>query len=261
MTLERDYNRSVRILTLFVLLMLPLFSIGKDGLNTLFEQGNKQYTEAKYADAVRSYQKILDAGYESAEVHFNLGNTFYKSGNLPAALLNYEKAYRLAPGDKDIQHNIQFANARTTDKIESVPDFFLQRWWRNLFLFFSIKTFSILSITLITLGFWSLILFRFAQLSSIKRAAFYIGIGLIFLGVVTIFMAITQHNYFQQHRQAIVFQTTVTVKSEPVNVSKDLFVIHAGTKITILAKDSGWIKLELSNGKVGWVPAGTIKQI
>lgn len=261
MTLKLNYSELMRSLSFFFLLMLPLFSMGKDGLNTLFKQGNKQYTEAKYPDAVRSYQKILDAGYESAVVYFNLGNTFYKSGDLSAALLNYEKAHRLAPGDKDIQHNIQFANARTTDKIESVPEFFLQRWWRDVFIFFSIKTFSFLSIALVTLGFLSLILFRFAQLSSIKRAAFYIGLGLIFLGVFTILMATNQYGYFQLHRQAIVFQSTVTVKSEPVNVSKDLFVIHAGTKITILANSSGWIKIELPNGKIGWILAGATKQI
>lgn len=261
MTLKRNYSQLARILSFFFLLMLPLFSNGKDHLNALFKQGNKQYNEAKYADAARSYQKILDAGYESAVVYFNLGNTCYKSGDLPAALLNYEKAHRLAPRDKDIQHNIKFANARTTDKIESLPVFFLQRWWQNALLLFSIKTFSLLSITLVTIGFLSLILYRFAKLFSIKKASFYVGLGLIFLGLIAVFMAISQRDYFQQHRQAIIFQGTVTAKSEPVNVSKDLFVIHAGTKITILSTHSGWLKIELPNGKMGWIPAGSTEQI
>ena len=135
-----------RIFYLLLILVLPLSSFGNDDVNALFKQANKFYTRANYPEAIKAYQQILADGYQSATVYFNLGNAYYKSDSVSSALLYYEKARKMAPGDEDVSFNIQLANQKTTDKIDAKPDFFLANWWNSLILFFSVGTVATLAI-------------------------------------------------------------------------------------------------------------------
>jgi tetratricopeptide (TPR) repeat protein len=251
-------KKSLYILLLFV---LPLFGFGKDAAHILFEQGNAQYSKAKYTDAIQSYQKILGEGYLSEAVYFNLGNAYYKSGDIPSALLYFEKARKLAPGDEDINFNIQFTNLKTTDKVEDAPQFFLINWWHSFILSFSAGTLSVLSVLFIISGFGLLGFYLYATTLTLKKAAFYAGIALIFLGLMSVFIAVTQTNYFAAHHQAIVFGTSVTTKSSPDSGAKNLFVIHDGTKVDIIENNNGWLKIRLSNGNEGWISMADAKEI
>ena len=176
-----------RIIYLSLLLALPFLGFGKDNEQALFEQGNAQYGKANYKAAVASYQKILDDGYQSEAVYFNLGNAYYKLGEIPSALLYYEKARKLAPGDDDINFNIQFANLKTTDKIDDAPQLFLVNWWHSIILAFSINTLSTVSILFLLAGFGLLAYYLFARSISLKKASFYSGITIIILGFMAIF--------------------------------------------------------------------------
>ena len=259
MILKIKYNLS-RLLLLLLVLCLPLFTLAQDA-PALFEKGNEQFAKEKYKDAIASYQKIINEGYQSAMVYFNLGNAFYKSGDIPSALLYYEKAHKLAPGDDDINFNIRLANSKTIDKIEEEPEFFIVSWWNALILSFSTHSLALISVLLFIAGFGVLIYYLFAQSVSLKRASFYGSISLLFLGLVTIFIASRQTHYFDSHHQGIIFGSTVKVKSEPTDTSKDLFVIHEGTKVEVTDTQNGWTKVGLVNGNTGWVRVADIKEI
>jgi len=233
--------------------MLPLFSSGNEQVRAWFKAGNEQYAKGKYQDAVLTYHKILNEGYFSSDLYFNLGNTYYKLEDIPSALLYYEKAYKLAPGDEDIKVNIQLANLKTIDKVESVPSFFLATWWKSFILYFSVNTLTVFSILFILSASVLLIVFLFAKAIFIKKCFFYLAISLLFFGVLSIFVMNRQVHYFASHTQAIIFTGAVTVKSEPESTSKSLFVIHKGTKVSIVDDQEEWMKIELPNGKVGWI--------
>ena len=246
---------------LFTGLVLPLLSLGNDQANALFTKGNTYYAKAQYKDALNTYQQVLDDGYHSAAVYFNMGNASYKSDDIPSALLYYEKAHKLAPGDDDINFNIRFADLKTTDKIDEVPEFFLANWWKAFILSFSVGTLSGLSILVVLFGSGVLIVYFFTNSVSIKKTSFYTSIILFFLGVLTIFMTGMQINYFDNHRQAIIFASSVTIKSGPVERSGSLFVLHDGTKVNILENNNGWMKIRLGNGNEGWIKASDVKEI
>src|SRR5512141_279622 len=74
-----------------------------------FEQGNEAYQQGKMSEAVEIYESILRNGYLSGPLYYNLGNAYYRAGNIPRAILNYERALRLMPGDEDLHHNLQLA--------------------------------------------------------------------------------------------------------------------------------------------------------
>ena len=77
-------------------------------MKLLFEQGNALYNDGNYTEAIEKYQAILKQGKHSAELYFNLGNSYYKLNNIAPSIYYYEKALQLAPDDKDILNNISF---------------------------------------------------------------------------------------------------------------------------------------------------------
>lgn len=253
-----NYNR---IILLLMCIVLPLLSFGKDDAQVSLIKGNQQYAKSQYTAAQATYQQLLDEGYQSVALYFNMGNACYKNGDIPSALLYYEKAHKLAPGDDDINFNIQFANLKTTDKVEEAPEFFLTKWWKGFILMFSMGALSVLSIVLILLASAMLIAYLFTKSVSIKRSSFYIATGLLCFGFITIFMANRQADYFDNHHQAIIFSNSVNVKSSPGSAARTLFVLHEGTKVDVLESNSSYTKIKLANGNEGWISAGDAKAI
>jgi tetratricopeptide (TPR) repeat protein len=245
---------------LLLLLSLPLFSWSSD-YNVLYKKANDQYKKAQYQDAIKSYSQILDGGYQAEAVYFNLGNTYFKLGDIPSALLYYEKAHKLAPGDDDVNFNIYFANSKTADKVEPEPEFFVTQWWHSIMLSFSIGTLSVLIILCFIMGSGLLILYLFTHIISLKKLSFYIGIPLLFAGLIFIFIANRQEHYFNEHHQAIIFSGSVNVRSGPGDQAAALFILHDGTKVNILDNNNGWIKVQLANGNEGWIQQSDVKEI
>ena len=256
MILKAKYKRMRKLSYIFILIILPVMSFGNKQLMV-----DDYYAKGKYKEAAAGYQQMVNDGYKSAIIYYNLGNAYYKLGDIPAALLYYGKAHKLSPGDEDINFNIRYANLKTTDKVDDVPEFFLTRWGRAFILSCSLSTLSVLSIISILMGSGALIVYFFANKFNIKKFSFYAAMLLFFLGLLTVFIAGRQSSYFDNHKQAIIFTGTVDVKGGPAVESKTLFVIHDGTKVSVLESNSNWIKIGLANGNVGWVSASDAKEI
>ena len=245
-----------KIVYILLLALLPLVSFGNKAL-----MADVYYSKGQYKEAAAAYQQMVDSGYQSAAIYYNLGNAYYKLDDIPSAILYYERAHKLAPGDDDINFNIRFANLKTTDKIEEAPTFFLVNWWKAFILSFSVGALSVLSIILVFLGSGILVIYFFTGSVAIKKSSFYGSIILFLLGAIMIFMAAMQLDYFTSHRQAIVFSSSATVKSGPVDKSNTLFVIHDGTKVDVLDNSNGWVKIRLANGNEGWINGADVKEI
>ena len=250
-----------RIIYLLLLIASPLLAFSNDDSAAPFKKGNEAYAKAHYKEAIAGYQKLVDGGYQSTAVYFNLGNAYYKTGDIASSLLYYEKAYKLSPGDEDIRFNIQLANSKTPDKVDEAPEFFVTKWWHGFILAFSANTLAVLSVLLIIIGSLTLILYRFTNSVIVKKVSFYSALVLLFLGLCTIFIAGRQVSYFDSHREAIIFSSSVNVKSAPVTTSKSIFVLHNGTKITFLEKNGDWMKIHLANGNEGWIGVNDVKEI
>ncbi|HEY8929950.1 MAG TPA: SH3 domain-containing protein [Mucilaginibacter sp.] len=250
-----------RALYILIAFVVPSICFGADNVQQLLAAGNADYGKGQYKEAITAYQQVLNAGYESAALYYNMGNASFKNGDVPSALLYYGKARKLAPGDEDINFNIRFVNQRTTDKIDEAPEFFVTKWWRGFILGIPANTLGWLAVLLVLVGSGVLILYYFAGTVNAKRASFYGAITLFILGAFTIFMAIIQVNYFSSNKEGIVFSNSVNVKSGPIDKSAALFVIHEGTKVNILDTNNGWLKIKLVNGSEGWIKAGDVKEI
>jgi tetratricopeptide (TPR) repeat protein len=100
--------------------ILLIFS-NTQNIDNLFEESNDLYTNGDYQNAVQGYLEIVKSGFESAELYFNIGNSFYKLNNIPESNYYYEKAKSISPNDDDILTNLSFAQNLRIDKIETLP--------------------------------------------------------------------------------------------------------------------------------------------
>ncbi len=226
-----------------------------------FEQANQLYRNGEYQQAVVLYEQIVNNDYEHAFLYFNLGNAHFKLKNIPAAILNYERAKRLAPHDEDILYNLQLANIRVIDKIEPIPQLFIIEWWRLLMGWFSSGGWAVTAIVAIWCVVISGTLLRFLKSTIVQRLFFLCCALSLLMTVLACMGAAHQYNHENNDNTAIIISPSVAIKSSPDEQSTDLFVLHEGVKVDLVDTVGEWKKIRLPDGKIGWVPAAGLQVI
>ena len=224
----------------------------------LLTEANSLYNENAFDSALTVYKSIVDQGYSSATLYYNLGNTYYKLKNYPLAIYYYEKSLKLEPNNEDTKHNIEIAQLFLTDKIEPVPELFIKTWWNKLGNAFTINTWAI--ITLVLLGILLICVFFYitAKTRSLKKSMFILGIIAIIFTTISFSISTNKYNHLRTNNEGIIITPTVTIKSSPSQSSVDLFVLHEGAKVKILDNTYNWEKIKIANGSIGWLPSTAI---
>lgn len=216
----------------------------------------------------QDYQSVIDLceqtvanGSESAELYYNLGNAYFKMNELPKAILNYEKALLLSPNDKDIQYNLAFAYSQQPDNIEHLSLGFLPRMYQKFYRLLVVDTWAILGIIFAVIFAVSVCLFLFSQVLFRKKIALVSLLCGIVFGILSVCCANSRYKELNNHEYAIVIEPTTSIKTEPTVTSMDLATIHGGIKVKIIEEAFGWLKVELGNGKEGWIMKEYIERI
>jgi tetratricopeptide (TPR) repeat protein len=246
----------LKFLIFAFIFFLPAVSVCATGgeADQRFEQGNKLYLQHDYAGAVEQYEAILHSGYENGELYFNLGNAYYKLGKTAEAILNYERAERLLPGDDDVRFNLRLANVQVVDKIDAVPKFFLYSWFDSLLTMLPLPTlgWTMYAFFLLTLVFLSV--FLLSPSFRAKRLSLASALAAGTLLVLSLVLFTTQSYRDSNMSYAIVMSDVANIKSAPDTKGSDLFVLHKGVKVQVLDEVDNWKKIKLADGKVGWIP-------
>lgn len=242
------------LLLLIVMMTLPANAANK-------EDGDMEYKKGNYQQAIKDYQEVLKEGV-SAEVYYNLGNAYFRTDNLPQAILAYERARLLSPGDDDINFNLELARSKTIDKISGNDEMFYVAGYRSLVNMLGADSWAYLSIAAIILSLLLVLFFLFSSSVTIRKLSFFGGILFFTLFALSTFFAYQQKQIVESKRGAIVISPVVTVKKTPSKTSGDVFVIHEGTRVDIMDKTiNPWRGIQLSDGRVGWVLASQIEEI
>ncbi len=250
------------ISTLLVALALLISFDGQSRpIQSLFDQANQYYQKNKYQKAIDEYKAILEQGYEAADLYYNLGNAYYKVDSVAHAILYYEKAKKLAPHHQGVQHNLKLAREQVVDEIDPLPTLFIVRWWRNLVRWQSAYTWAVLSTLLMWLAGAGGGLYLFHPSSRLKKWGFFSALIALLLSFFTLVLTYQEYQYETQQNQAIIFTNSVYIKSAPDKNSTDKFVLHEGTKVTLLDQINKWVKIRLADGKTGWMPVHTLRRI
>jgi tetratricopeptide (TPR) repeat protein len=227
----------------------------------LIAKANALYQSGNFQQAAESYQQVADAGYESPVLYYNLGNSYYRLGRLGFAILNYERAQKLAPGDEDITHNLALANSRIVDKIDNIPPFFLFKWWENLLAFYTISGWTYTAYAFYILVLLSIALFFFTKSPFRQKLSLYSAAGFILLLILTSTLLAIRMNRELNFKNGVVIEQAVTAKLSPDEKSTDAFVLHEGIKVLLEDKVADWVRIRLKDGKVGWLPEKDLRTI
>ena len=224
-------------------------------------EGDSAYMRNDYASAIQIYEALLNRG-EAADIYYNLGNSYYKAGDIAKAILNYERALLLQPGNGDIRANLEIARSKTVDKVEPVPEIFFVSWTKSLINSMSVDSWAVCGVVCFILLIVSLYLFIFSKQIVLKKAGFISSIVFLAVTILANVFANQQKDELTNRNSAIVINPSVTVRSTPSESGTSLFILHEGHKVGV--KDGSmkdWKEIRLEDGKVGWVPASAIEII
>lgn len=243
----------VPIHILILLLLNPIQSALADNNQYLFDQANQLYQQEKYQQAIETYLEIINNGYESWQLYYNLGNAYYKTRQFGRAILNYERAQKLNPENEDIRFNLQVANLTVVDKIVEPPQFFISKWLSDLKSLWGIQTLTFLMIGVYLLTTVLIVLKIFIRRIGSQQVLNILltPIVIVLLIVTTIFIIRIHENSTARH--AIVLVDKVDVLSSPEEQGTELFSLHEGVKFGVEEIQGEWAKIRLADGKVGWV--------
>ncbi len=243
-----------------LLLLLPTWSPAMDP-EAAFQKANTDYREGRFTQAAEGYESLIREGHVSADVHFNLGNAYFKSGAIPRAILNYEKAERLRPGDPDIAFNLKMANLQTVDKIEPLPVVFYKKWWNTFVHGHTADSYAAWGIGWAWFALLLAAVYLFVRSVPVRKAAFMTALAAVAASTVLFYFSYRRAHELGRTDEAILFATNAYIKSSPDDKSTNLFMLHAGTKVQILDELEGWKRIRIANGSEGWIESETLEVI
>jgi tetratricopeptide (TPR) repeat protein len=248
--------------SLLILFLLSLvFSSSAQNNESLWDEGNKAYAEGRYAEATAAYDSILRSGKQSAMLYYNLGNSYFKQGKIGLALVNLYRAERLAPDNEDIKYNIKIVSTYVQDKIEQVPEFFVNRWVRTLRTALSSNLWAAISLATLTIALIGVIVYLFGQRIGLRKVGFFCGVFGLIIFVVSFEFAIKSRNEIIKPTHAIIVNSAVAVKASPDNGSKDVFVLHEGTSVRVVRTLDKWSEITIADGNKGWLNSNSYQLI
>ncbi len=253
-------NRLITLLTLMLIAVTALAS----GIDYI-EQGNKAYEQKQHKKAVEMYERALRDG-ESSPLRYNLGNAYYRLNDRAHAILNYERALKLDPGNSDARYNLNFVNEKSKINETSGSNYFtnlLSGWVGHL----SSNTWAIIAITLFILMLAGIACYRIARSVALQKTGFF---GAIVLGILAL-LALASSLYVYHHTTKTTYAIVMTDKA-PANKSpregeKEEFNLPSGTKVEVVDsldnknQQGVWYMIVTSSDKTGWMKKANLEKI
>jgi tetratricopeptide (TPR) repeat protein len=233
------------------LILLTILALAPAGA---YNQGNRLYARKDYAGAATAYRKALEPG-TSAATCYNLGNALFKSGHVGRAIVQYRRAYRLAPRDGDVRANLAFVRGYRADKVLTVPGPLAQAL-DDTFHLLSAREAALLAAVSFLLASLALALWVVRRWRALAVAA-------IALAVVSLFAFVTQRVWTAERaeRPAVVIVPEVDVLGGPEADARQILLVHDGTEVRIRERRGGYLLVQLPGGSGGWLPAEALERI
>lgn len=244
----KKINRYIGCVVLYIISTLTLIA------QPSMERANEAYTNQEYVEAIAEYEAVAAELGTSATLYYNLGNAYFKNRDYAAAILNYERALLLEPNNEDTTFNLSIAQAHTVDKIEPLGGFFLALWLDKMINMYPSNTWAWVAIASFMLFVAAVLLYLFGRSVRFKKLGFFGAILLLIVSGCANRFAYLQKQEQVERNTAIIFAPTITVRSSPSESGTELFVLHEGTKVTVLEELSGWSEVVVIDGNRGWIP-------
>ncbi|MEG1580739.1 MAG: tetratricopeptide repeat protein [Bacteroidaceae bacterium] len=243
---------------LFLSLVLFVFALSLQAQTKA--NADSAYSKEKYEEAAKIYEQLLQKG-EDISIFYNLGNAYYRIGDIPRAILNYEKALLRDPGNADVRFNLALSRSKTIDKIPDEGEMFFVSWTKALINNFSADEWAEIALIAMSFGLVLLLFYLLNTRVVVRKVGFFSAILMLLIVLLANVFAKVQRSQIENATGAIIMNTT-NVKSTPNESGTTLFLLHGGTKVEITdASMTHWKEIALSDGKKGWVMYHKLEQI
>lgn len=253
-----------KIVSILIVALLSITVSAQTNANDKYTKalGDSAYSQGKYNEAIRIYEVALAKEGNSVELHYNLGNAYFRNNMIGKAILNYERALRIDPTDEDAKANLEYAQVHTKDEISEQYEVFFVKWFKSIANLLNMTSWSIIAIALFMILLIALLLFFFNRNILVRKLSLCFA---VFSLIVVIFANISAayiYSSTNDNSEAIVMREEAYLKSTPDNSGTDLIKIHEGRKVKIVDDTMReWKEVELQDGTVGWLPAVAIERI
>ena len=245
-----------------VLAVSAVTAAGARDVDSLWAQAVNEYTAENYEAALAAFTSIEEAGYVSPDLYYNMGNCCYKLGHrLGLSILYYEKALKLDPSYEDAAVNLEIAREGTLDRIEAVPEFILLTWFKAFRDTLSSDAWAWIALTLLLTVAVMVLLFRFGRSIALRKTAFAIAVVAVVFMAISAAFAFNLRSAVENSGEAVVTVPVSSVKSSPGSTDQSLFILHEGTKVSVVDSLGDWYRIELSDGRQGWMEGNDVEII
>lgn len=236
---------------LILLFLVSFISLGGNCQDSSFVQGNTAYAAGDYEAAVVAYSKIVASEKMSSSLYYNLGNSYYKLGDLGHSIWAYERALKIDPSHKNAFSNLEFVNAKTEDKLELENTGIT--YWLKFFLFrFDINFWAYISLGLSVLFSIILYLFFTSKSQKVKNMSLTFSFATLFGLAAVVIISYFNHKNVVEQTNAVIISEFVEVRNAPSETAPSSFKLHEGTKVDLLRSNDTWHEVGV-NGNVGWI--------
>ena len=233
---------------------MPAESAETQYIDSLWNKATEAYSAGQWDMALQGYSSISAAGLESAPLYCNIGDAYFKLEDYPRAILYYERALKLDPSCSDARYNLGITSELIQDRIDVVPEFLLKSWARDVCYVLDSDSWAGLSIFCFAVFLAMLLLYLLSGRVAARRTGFFSAIVFIIFAGMCLWFSLWQKSDYQRADSAIVMRPVSSVKSSPSSeTSTDLFILHEGTKVTILDEVGDWRNISLADGRQGWM--------
>jgi len=244
----KKHIRRSAVPVLLLMLMMPLSTSA-----VTKAEADSAYVHERYQQAIADYEALLKGGV-SADLYYNLGNAYYRTDNITKAILNYERALLLSPGDADTRFNLQMARSKTIDKITPESEMFFVTWYHSLVNLMSVDAWARTALIALAIAIILALAYLFSDRMWLRKTGFFGALFLLVVFLMSNLFAYQQKQKLTHRTGAIIMTNAATVKSTPSKNGTDLFILHEGTRVTITdGSMKGWKEIRVADGKQGWI--------
>lgn len=255
-------NKKQKLSGMKSLILLLALTFGAQSADAITKQNaDDEYKKENYQQAIKDYEELLKKG-ASVSMYYNLGNAYYRTDNITRAVLNYERALLLSPGDDDIRFNLQLARSKTIDKITPKSEMFFVTWYKSLVNFMSVDGWARTAVFCIFMALVLTLCYLFSDCMALRKTGFYGATAFFVVFLLSNVFAFEQKQILTERTGAIITAPSAAMRKTPAANSSYNAIIHEGTRVDITddtMKD--WKYVKLADGREGWVQTSQMERI
>ena len=245
-----------RIIFIISIITIPVFAV-QNGIYLQYGMGMEAYKNGQYDLAIQEFESILSNNCDSPELYYNLGNAFYRVGNIAGTIWAFESCLKLSPTHEDAKYNLKLANLKVIDRMDLPEPPIYLKWYLSIKEQFTPSTW--INISLFILLIFSIIMTASQMTSSSILQHLRESIIVVFF--VSLFLTIHSIWTDSSLSLGVIYATKVSAHSEPNVFSTRLFEVHDGLRVSINQAVDDWVEIELLDGKTGWIENNQIRLI